>query len=235
MQTPETLASGRYVPSRRAALALVAVAVVAAAVFGLRVAAALASESAQIISEGARPAPADPATGGPASSGTAGAPSLGARASPGASRPAEVVVHVVGAVNSPGLVHVPAGARVSDAVTAAGGATGEADLGAVNLARVVVDGEQIRVPKPGEIVAAPGIGSAGGGSGASGAGGSTLVSLNTADLSALDSLPGVGPVLAQRIIDWRTAQGGFTSVDELGEVAGIGDKLLTQLRPLVTL
>jgi competence protein ComEA len=129
------------------------------------------------------------------------------------------------------------GARVGDAVTAAGGATKAADLAAVNLARLVVDGEQIRVPKPGEAMpAAPGAPAPGGGQ----AGGPVAraggqVSLNSADLAALDSLPGVGPVLAQRILDWRAEHGRFTSVDELGEVSGIGEKLLAQLRPKVTL
>ena len=114
-----------------------------------------------------------------------------------------------------------------------------ADLAALNLARLVIDGEQIRVPRPGEAPASgsgvagpPGSGGAGGGS-PSGSG--APVSLNSADVAALDSLPGVGPVLAQRIIDWRTEHGRFTSVDELGEVSGIGDKLLAQLRPKVTL
>ena len=113
-----------------------------------------------------------------------------------------------------------------------------ADLNHLNLARVVADGEQIVVPKPGEIV--PGSsGSQGSGAGAAGqgstGGGSTggLVDLNTADAAALDSLPGVGPVLSQRIMDWRTAHGRFSSVDELGEVSGIGVKLLAQIGPRV--
>ncbi len=160
-----------------------------------------------------------------------------------------LVVHVVGQVVRPGLVRLPPGSRVADAVAAAGGARSGADLAALNLARVVVDGEQLHVPRPGEVVPpAPGAGSGGstggGGSGGSGGGGTgggagggaaAAVSLNTADLSALDSLPGVGPVLAQRILDWRAEHGRFTSVDELGEVSGIGDKLLAQLRPRVAL
>jgi competence protein ComEA len=126
---------------------------------------------------------------------------------------------------------------VADAVEAAGGATRKADLGLLNLARVLVDGEQVRVPAPGEEVAvAPVVpGAGGGGAGGAPGAGAGPVSLNTADLAALDTLPGVGPVLAQRILDWRTAHGRFASVDELGEVSGIGDKLLAQLSPLVTL
>ncbi|KRE41159.1 competence protein ComEA [Knoellia sp. Soil729] len=159
-----------------------------------------------------------------------------------------VVVHVVGQVDKPGVYRLRAGVRVGDAVTAAGGATRGADLAAVNLARILVDGEQIVVPKPGELVAAPGPGGSGssgvaGGGGSSGSAGGAggtgatngKVSLNSADLSALDTLPGVGPVLAQRILDWRTEHGRFTTIEELGEVSGIGDKLLAQLSPKVTL
>ena len=155
---------------------------------------------------------------------------------------AVLLVHVVGQVRHPGVVRLPADARVLDAVKAAGGATSSADLNHLNLARPVVDGEQIVVPKPGESFAAPGPpapGEAGNGAGSAGQGstgvGPTggLVDLNTADVSALDSLPGVGPVLSQRILDWRTEHGRFSSIDELGEVSGIGDKLLARIRPKV--
>ena len=125
---------------------------------------------------------------------------------------------------------------MGEAVEAAGGATKAADLSRVNLARVLVDGEQVRVPAPGDPVdpsTASGAGSSAGGGPVGPAGG--LVSLNTADLAALDTLPGVGPVLASRIVEWRTAHGRFSAVDELGEVSGIGEKLLAQLTPLVTL
>ncbi|AKU19054.1 competence protein ComEA [Luteipulveratus mongoliensis] len=152
------------------------------------------------------------------------------------------MVHVVGQVRRPGVVRLPAGARVQDAVTAAGGATAKADLARVNLARPVVDGEQVIVPRPGEQVAPPAsvpgaasTGSAGGpvaGAGSSAPGGP--VNLNTADEAGLDGLPGVGPVIAQRIVQWRTENGRFTSVEELSEVSGIGDKLMEQLRPLVS-
>ena len=136
------------------------------------------------------------------------------------------------------------GSRVADAIAAAGGARPGADVAALNLARAVVDGEQLHVPKRGEVVTppAPPPAAAGGASGGGGSGtgqdpgGSpAVVSLNTADLAALDTLPGVGPVLAQRIVDWRAEHGRFTSVDELGEVSGIGDKLLARLRPRVSL
>jgi competence protein ComEA len=165
-------------------------------------------------------------------------PSGGPAASKPSGAPTQLVVHVVGQVAKPGLVRLAVGARVADAIEAAGGATRKGDVAVLNLARVVVDGEQILVPKPGEAgagVAAPGASGAGAtapGAGAGGAGG--LVNLNTADLTLLETLPGVGPVLAQRILDWRTEHGSFTSVEELGEVSGIGDKMLSQLRSKVT-
>ncbi|MBD5787911.1 helix-hairpin-helix domain-containing protein [Cellulosimicrobium terreum] len=139
-------------------------------------------------------------------------------------------MHVVGQVADPGLVTVDAGARVADAIAAAGGAAREADLAALNLARTVTDGEQIVVPRPGEAVAAappPGTDAAPGGQGAQ------VVDLNTADASMLDELPGIGPVLAERIVVWRTDNGPFTSIDELGEVSGIGPAVLADVRDLV--
>jgi competence protein ComEA len=131
------------------------------------------------------------------------------------------VVHVVGAVAAPGVVRLPFGARVVDALSAAGGAAPDADLARVNLARVLVDGEQIQVPRPGDP--APEAPTAGA------APGDGTLDLNTASLAQLDGLPGVGPVLAQRIVDRRP----FASVDELDEVSGIGQALLERLRPLV--
>ncbi|MGM7420966.1 helix-hairpin-helix domain-containing protein [Cellulosimicrobium sp. CpK407] len=139
-----------------------------------------------------------------------------------------VVVHVVGQVVAPGLVTVAADARVADALDAAGGATAEADLAALNLARTVTDGEQIVVPRPGEAVPAAGSAPPSGGSAADG-----TVDLNTADAAALDALPGIGPVLAERIVAWREENGPFTTVDELGEVSGIGPAVLADVRDLV--
>lgn len=134
----------------------------------------------------------------------------------------EVVVHVVGQVLQPGLVHLPAGARLADAIDAAGGAGPEADLAAINLARVLTDGEQVVVPRPGEQPQSAGA-----------AGADPAIDLNTAATADLDTLPGIGPVLAQRIVDWRTEHGAFTAVDELAEVRGIGSSLLEGLRDLV--
>lgn len=144
----------------------------------------------------------------------------------------EIVVHVTGLVRRPGLVRLPAGARVADAIDLAGGITRRRAEGSVNLARVLVDGEQIVVA---DAAIPPPVASAA--SAASGASSSTTagtpVDLNSATIEQLDGLPGVGPVLAGRILQWRTTHGRFRSVDELGEVSGIGDAILGQLRPLV--
>ncbi len=169
----------------------------------------------------------------------AGAPSVSPAApTPSGSAPTGstgpvLVVHVVGQVRRAGIVELPPGSRVVDAVEAAGGATRRADLSALNLARLVVDGEQIRVPRPGEVRRPVGAPAPPGPPQGLAAGGP--VSLNSADAAALDALPGIGPVLAQRILDWRAEHGRFTSIDELGEVSGIGEKLLAQLTPKVTL
>jgi competence protein ComEA len=144
---------------------------------------------------------------------------------------AGVIVAVEGKVRKPGLVHLPAGARVADALEAVGGANPGVDVAMLNLARKVVDGELILVgvtPSPG--VAVP---TAPAGAGAAGAAGGP-VNLNTATLADLDTLPGVGPVLAQRILDARTAQGGFKAVSDLRKVDGIGDARFEQLKDLVT-
>jgi competence protein ComEA len=139
---------------------------------------------------------------------------------------AQIVVQVVGRVVSPGVYTLQLGARVMDAVFAAGGFTKGADQASINLARPLNDGEQILVASLGNESA---------GSSASASTSSKLVNLNRADASALDSLPGIGPTLAQRIMDYRQANGGFRSVNDLGKVAGIGPSLLAKLQNLVTL
>jgi competence protein ComEA len=141
---------------------------------------------------------------------------------------AAVYVHVHGAVVSPGLYRLEADARVIDAVAAAGGFSDTADPAGVNLARTVTDGEQLFVPEPGQ---APPESADGGSSGGAGADG--LVDLNTADAAALDTLPRVGPALAERIIAWREENGRFTSVEDLLAVSGIGEKVLESLRDRV--
>lgn len=148
---------------------------------------------------------------------------------------AAVIVHVLGALHAPGIVEVRPGDRVVDAIAAAGGTTDDADLAGVNLARVLADGEQLRVPRAGEVVAPP---PADAGTAAeSGAGGaaSGLVNINTADATALEALPGVGPALAARIIAWREENGPFRAVDELLAVSGIGERTLDGMRDQVAL
>jgi competence protein ComEA len=144
----------------------------------------------------------------------------------------EVVVHVVGAVPTPGVQHLPAGSRVADAVQAAGGATPDADLARVNLAAELTDGQQIYVPRVGESPPTP-ITPAGP-TGDPATGPEPLVDINTATAAELDELPGVGPTTAEAIITTREERGGFTSVDDLLDVRGIGDAKLAELRPRVT-
>ena len=153
-----------------------------------------------------------------------------------------VTVHVAGAVRRPGLYHLPAGSRVDDALRRAGGATRRADLTAVNLAAKLEDGRQVLVPERAPVAAAAGPAAPGAGGPAAGAGAgggaagapAAPVNLNTATLEQLDTLDGVGPGIAQRILDYREQKGGFRSVAELGEVPGIGDKRLAALTPRVT-
>jgi competence protein ComEA len=140
---------------------------------------------------------------------------------------ARVVVDVVGAVRRPGLYRLEQGSRIADAVARAGGATGKADLAMVNLAAPLADGEQVVVPKRG----APG--AAGVGAGAAAGASTGPVHLSTATLDQLDSLPGIGPVTAQKILDYRAKHGAFSSVDELDAVPGIGPSRMDQLRDLV--
>lgn len=155
-----------------------------------------------------------------------GAPTAVARPTdPFAAGGESVVVHVVGEVGAPGVVELAPGSRVAEAVEAAGGPTSAAVLDAVNLARVVADGEQIVVPAAGEEGGEVG--------GAAAAASDGLVDLNTADAAALETLPGVGPVLAGRILAWRAEHGRFSSVDELAEISGIGPSLLARLSDLV--
>jgi len=218
---------------------------------------------------GAAPGAASPGAGAPPAPGPSpvpeatpapdgASPGMTVSAAPGTAPPTTgaasggatdaVVVHVVGQVRAPGVVRLPAGSRVAEAVAAAGGATEGADLARVNLARVLVDGEQVVVPAPGEELPTPEVDPAGGagasagvaagaapgaGGAAPGQGGAAPVDLNTATLADLDALPGIGPVLAQRVLDVRAEMGAFTSVEELGEVSGIGEARLADLRDRV--
>jgi len=157
------------------------------------------------------------------------------------------VVHVLGAVRRGGVVELPASSRVGDALERAGGATDDADLDRLNLARVLTDGERLYVPRVGQqevpealgpvadgAAAGPTAG-AGGGGGTAETGGeeSAVVDLNTADQTALETLPGIGPGLAGRIIAWRDEHGRFTAVEDLLDVSGIGDVRFAELRDRV--
>lgn len=161
------------------------------------------------------------------------------------------MVHVLGAVRRSGVVELPASSRVGDALERAGGATHDADLDRLNLARVLTDGERLYVPRVGQQdvpealgpmadgaaagpTAAAGAG-AGSGGGSAGTGGeeSAVVDLNTADQTALETLPGIGPGLAGRIIAWRDEHGRFTAVEDLLDVSGIGDVRFAELRDRV--
>jgi competence protein ComEA len=211
----------------------------------------LALAAAGFLWYGAQPRAAEPplASAPADAAGTAALPragastSAGATAASGAPGAGTIAVDVVGRVRRPGLVQLPAGSRVVDAVEAAGGVAPGAQLEAVNLARRLIDGEQIRIPREGEPLA-PGVGAPSAGSGAGGAGAGSGASggpaqpgapldLNTATAEQLDTLPGVGEVTAGQIIAYRNAH-PFTSVDDLRQVPGIGDRRFELLKDLVT-
>ncbi|HYO86142.1 MAG TPA: ComEA family DNA-binding protein [Dermatophilaceae bacterium] len=241
VSVPAHLARPRTRPTWWAVLGVAIVLVVAAGVFATRAARAgtaatptpvapvrpvtTASPVPGVLVPGSA-RPADPGVAGSAA-GSAGGPATGV-----------LMVHVVGQVARPGVVRLPVGARVMDAVGAAGGSLKGADMSRVNLARMVVDGEQLLLPArgspagssdpavpgpPGQArptAAVPGVATG-------------LVDLNTATVAGLEGLPGIGPVLAARIVGWRVQNGRFTTVEELAEIPGIGERMLDRLRPLV--
>lgn len=243
LSVPVGLRGARRHPRAGAVLAVLTAAVVAAVWFAVRVAAAQRAAQPTVVPGRTAVVSRNVPPGLAGTAGVAGVSAGGSEAPGGATSPAgsstngpagaRIIVHVVGEVARPGIVLLAQGARVIDAVTAAGGALASSDLERINLARVVTDGEQVHVPAPGEAILPGAYGStlrapAGGSEPA------VRVNLNTAGLGELDSLPGVGPVLAQRIIDWRAQHGRFTSVEELGEISGIGARLLSQLTDRVT-
>jgi len=224
----------------RSRLALYIALALVVCLLGARYIVAQASSPAGLTSAGA-----GPGTGanGPSGDGTPGgaSPSSVSVQRAGGGR---VTVHVAGAVRRPGVYRLPADARVDDAVRRAGGPRGRADQSAVNLAAKLEDGRQVLVPERAAVgagvAAAPGA-PAGGGATATGGAASAAagaagaqINLNTATLEQLDTLDGVGPGIAQRILDHRRQHGGFSRVEELGEVPGIGAKRLATLTPLVT-
>ena len=170
--------------------------------------------------------------------GSASAPEIAAPlepVKPAAATRKMLVVHVVGAVRRAGLYRLPDGSRIADAVRRAGGSTRHADLAAINLAAPLVDGVQVLVPRQVAPGAAPTTATAGGAAGTEAPGiGGPKPSLSSATAEELDQLPGVGPVTAQKIIDYRTEHGPFRSVDDLDAVPGIGPARIAQLRDLVT-
>ncbi|MGV9766514.1 helix-hairpin-helix domain-containing protein [Micromonospora tulbaghiae] len=211
---------GAFDPGRRGVRALAVVAamvVVVAAVWAWR-----ARPSAEPVQ------PVAASSEAPVSAATEAVPGVPAPAG----SPGQVVVALAGKVRRPGLVRLPAGARVADAIEAAGGALPGVDVALLNPARKVTDGELILVG----VTAPPGQGAPGPAAGGGAPGGSPAgpVNLNTATLAQLDALPGVGPVLAQRILDHRDRNGGFRSVSDLRQVDGIGDARYEQLKELVT-
>ncbi|WP_418516987.1 helix-hairpin-helix domain-containing protein [Curtobacterium flaccumfaciens pv. flaccumfaciens] len=239
----------RLALSPRAAVVLAAVVVLVAVVVVL--VGALVSGGGEgsggtggVVVRGAPTAGAGGASGVPSPS--AGASAGAAPSAPGAGR---VVVHVLGAVRRSGVVELPASSRVGDALERAGGATDDADLDRLNLARVLTDGERLYVPRVGQQEVPEALGpmadgaaagptaaaGAGSGGGSAGTGGeeSAVVDLNTADQTALETLPGIGPGLAGRIIAWRDEHGRFTAVEDLLDVSGIGDVRFAQLRDRV--
>ncbi|MBM9477108.1 ComEA family DNA-binding protein [Nakamurella flavida] len=263
---PEPIREARVDPGRRGAVVFVSVALVAGVVAAVAVwtggptpqpvaATVLApvtdpgsASSGDVAPTGAHtgagPAPTAPGGVASGSSAASGSPADPAPAAPvPVPVPVEVVVSVTGRVVAPGLVTLPPGSRVADAVAAAGGPTAEADLTGLNLAARLADGDSVVIGSaaepapagvsrvapgsaPSSVGAAGAVGAAGGGTG--------LLDLNSADQAALEDLPGVGPVMAQAILAWRTEHGPFTDVGQLQEVSGIGPARYAQLQPLVT-
>lgn len=252
---PESLRDARIDPGRRGLLVLLLVAAVAAVATAIgvwrdrpeprpveTVALAPAANGTGLAALAPVANPADPPTSGAAPISATAAIS-GTGAAMASAPPTEVVVSVTGLVAHPGVVTLPAGARVTDAIAAAGGSTAEADLTGLNLAAKLVDGDSVVIAGTSTGAGNSGVTSAGSAHSLSpgnpaAAGGqqtsSPLIDLNTADETALDSLPGVGPVMAQNILAWRRQNGRFNTVEQLQEISGIGPARYAQISALVT-
>ncbi|HEU5265537.1 MAG TPA: helix-hairpin-helix domain-containing protein [Jatrophihabitans sp.] len=225
----------RLDPGRRAAIAVALGVLVAAVATGAWVVAERPRAVAVPTNSSPAAARTAPSTVAGATRSAAADPRQSPRpsaASTTASAGSEVVVDVAGKVRRPGLYRLPSGARVDDAVRAAGGALTGVNLTSLNLAAKVVDGQQIRVGLPGEAPPNPVPGAAP--AGTAGTTSTSPVDLNTASSDQLQTLPGVGPVLAQHILDWRAAHGSFDTVDQLNDVPGIGEVKFASLRSRVT-
>ncbi|MEI7031287.1 ComEA family DNA-binding protein [Streptomyces pratensis] len=224
-------------PRTSAVLSLVLLAAVAFAVFHFWSVRPQPVHAPETVAEKGEAAVSAPPQDPLRSDGTAAAPLPAPGAPQEAAAPGQIVVDVSGKVHRPGVRRLPAGSRVADALRAAGGVRDGIDVTGLNRARVLMDGEQVLVGlPPGEAVHGP-VGG-GGGPGAAGTSGgppppSTPLHLNTATGEQLETLPGVGPVLARHIVDYRTENGGFRSVEELRQVKGIGDRRFADLQPLV--
>ncbi|MGH8963598.1 MAG: helix-hairpin-helix domain-containing protein [Jatrophihabitantaceae bacterium] len=219
----------RWAPERRTAVAVALAVLVAGALTLWWVLSARPRELAVHASD---PVPATVNTGGPTLS-SSSTPSARSAADPGPSPPARLVVDVAGKVRRPGVYRIADGSRVVDALRAAGGALPGTSTTSLNLAEPLRDGQQVVVGLPGQA-GAGGQGAGTGSGSAAPASSGAAVDLNAATLEQLQALPGVGPVLAQHILDWRTQHGRFTSVDQLNDVTGIGEVKFAALRSLVT-
>lgn len=224
---------GRRVPRRAALVALALSLAVTAGMAGRTVLSDVGAPAVPAARGGTGTAAATRAPSSPAGTGAARTSGVVLPGSEPAGSAAVVVVDVVGKVRRAGLVRLPTGSRVADAVAAAGGLAPGAAVQRINLARRLVDGEQLLVPGPQDALP-QGPADRGADDGAAAQGGRpATVDLNSATTAQLDALPGVGPVTAQRIVAWRTQHQRFSRVEELGEVDGIGPKMLERLKPLV--
>ena len=227
-KSKETAARTRLILGQRPGYALLAVAaaaaIIAAGAFGV----ASGWDSAGVVIETSEETAEDEADAG--LDDAADADAVTDTEDAGTSSLDTVVVDVDGAVANPSVVELPAGSRVADAIDAAGGLTSDADISGINRAAVLTDGEKIYIPEEGEEVSTTSSSSS---SSTSSSSSSDLVNINTADADELDTLPGVGPAIAQAIIDDREANGAFTSIEDIMRVSGIGEAKFANMKDLI--